>query len=154
MEGQQQLGKLWRFFFGDSVRAFGSITFLLLVSLAIAPAKDYFSEWRHYQNQYRKLVQGRADAVTLEKRLQPGIQQIWIPQQGVTDRCLTCHVALKEPGLADVRTQPFRPHPAIPHKLEEFGCVVCHRGQGAATTVAEAHSSTKAWEQPLLAAKY
>jgi mono/diheme cytochrome c family protein len=154
MEGRLQPGKLGRFFFGNSARAFGSISVLLLVSLAIAPAKDYFSEWRHYQNQYRKLVQGRADAVTLERRLQSGIQQIWIPQQGVTDRCLTCHVALKEPGLADVSTQPFRPHPVIPHKLEEFGCVVCHRGQGAATTVAEAHSSTKAWEQPLLAAKY
>src|SRR5271166_4263438 len=31
---------------------------------------------------------------------------------------------------------------------------MCHRGQGAATTVAEAHNSTLAWEQPILPTKY
>ena len=31
---------------------------------------------------------------------------------------------------------------------------MCHRGQGPATTVEEAHSSTLAWEQPLLPARY
>ena len=70
------------------------------------------------------------------------------------DRCTTCHVALQEASLVDVKTQPFRPHPPIPHKLTEFGCVLCHRGQGAATTVEEAHSSTKSWEEPILPAGY
>jgi cbb3-type cytochrome oxidase cytochrome c subunit len=77
-----------------------------------------------------------------------------MPELGVVDRCTTCHTALKEASLADVKTQPFRPHPAIPHKLTEFGCVICHRGQGAATTVEEAHSSTKSWEEPILPARY
>jgi mono/diheme cytochrome c family protein len=83
-----------------------------------------------------------------------GIQQIWIPERGVVDRCPTCHVALNEPGLTDVTKQPFRPHPPMPHSLTEFGCVMCHHGQGAATTVEEAHYSTKAWEQPILPARY
>ena len=48
---------------------------------------------------------------------------------------------MKEPTLMDVSTQPYRFHPPIPHKLEEFGCTVCHRGQGAATSVQEAHDS-------------
>jgi mono/diheme cytochrome c family protein len=61
---------------------------------------------------------------------------------------------MKEASLADVNTQPYRPHPPIPHSLSEFGCVMCHRGQGAATTVEEAHRSTKAWEQPVLPARY
>jgi mono/diheme cytochrome c family protein len=61
---------------------------------------------------------------------------------------------LREVSLSDVSQQPFRPHPNIPHSLTEFGCVTCHRGQGAATTVEEAHSSTKSWEQPILPAKY
>jgi mono/diheme cytochrome c family protein len=56
--------------------------------------------------------------------------------------------------LSDVSTQPYRPHPPIPHSITQFGCVVCHRGQGAATTVEEAHNSTKAWEQPMLPARY
>lgn len=149
-----QPGRLWRALFGDSMRAFGTLSVVLLVSLAIAPAKDWFSPWRHYQKEYLRLIRNRADAVTLERHLERGIQQIWIPEQGVVDRCTTCHVAQKEASLRDVALQPFRPHPPIPHSPTQYGCVVCHRGQGAATTVEEAHSSTKAWEQPLLPAKY
>ena len=151
---RRQLGSLWRAFFGDSARTFGTMSVVLLVMLAIAPAKDHFSEWRGYQKQYLKLIRGRAEAVTLERRFEPGLQQVWIPEQGVTDRCTTCHLGLREASLANVGQQPFRPHPPMPHKLTEFGCVVCHRGQGGATTVEEAHSSTLAWEQPILPAKY
>src|SRR5450631_3757015 len=145
---------MWRTLFGDPVRAFGVVSLLLLISLAIAPAKNYFSEWRHYQNQYLSLIRGRGDAITLQRHLQGGIQQIWLPDLGVVDRCATCHVGLKEASLADVSKQPFREHPVIPHKLDEFGCVICHRGQGAATGVEEAHRSTLAWEQPILPARY
>ena len=148
------LRSLWHTFFGDSARAFGSVSVIFLVLLAIAPAKDYFSEWRHYQKQYLHLIRGRADAVTLERHFQIGIQQIWIPEQQVTDRCTTCHEGLKESTLADVNTVVFRKHPVIPHSLTEFGCTTCHRGQGPATTMQEAHSSTADWEQPLLPAKY
>jgi mono/diheme cytochrome c family protein len=148
------LSSLWHGLFGDPIRAFGVVSLLLLVSLAIAPAKNYFSEWRHYQNQYLKMIRGRGDAVTLQRHFQGGIQQIWLPELGVVDRCTTCHVGLKEASLADVATQPFRRHPVIPHRAEQFGCVMCHRGQGPATTVEEAHRSTLAWEQPILPARY
>ncbi len=141
-------------FFKDPARAFGVVSLIFLVSLAIAPAKNHFSEWRHYQHGYEDLIRGRAEAVTLQRRMEHGIQQIWIPEQGVVDRCTTCHLALRETGLRDVQQQPFRPHPPIPHSLTEFGCVACHRGQGPATTVEEAHRSTLAWEEPLLPAKY
>ena len=145
---------VWRQLFGDSVRAFGVVSVALLVLLAIAPAKNYFSQWRHYQKGYLKMVRGRGDAVTLQRHFQGDIQQIWLPELGVVDRCTTCHVAQKEATLEDVSSQPFRKHPAIPHSVDQFGCVVCHRGQGAATTVEDAHSSTLAWEQPLLPPRY
>ena len=148
------LSSLWQRLFGNPVRAFGVVSLLLLISLAIAPAKNHFSEWRHYQKQYLALVRSRGDAVTLQRHFHDGIQQIWIPEQGVVDRCTTCHVGLKEASLADVSAQPFRRHPVIPHTSEQFGCVMCHRGQGAATTVEEAHRSTLAWEQPILPARY
>jgi len=154
MGWRRKLGELTRLFFGDSARAFGTVSVLFLISLAIAPAKDHFSEWRHYQHEYQRLIRGRADAVTLQRHFQPGLQQTWLPELGVVDRCATCHVAVKEASLADVPVEPFRGHPPIPHAVNEFGCVICHRGQGAATTVEEAHRSTKAWEQPLLMAKY
>ena len=151
---KDQFKSLWQKLFGDSIRAFGVVSLVFLVSLAIAPAKNYFSEWRHYQHGYLKMIRNRSDAVTLQRHFQGGIQQIWLPELGVVDRCTSCHVGLKEASLADVNVQPFRPHPVIPHKLDQFGCTVCHRGQGAATTVAEAHNSTLAWEQPILPAKY
>jgi len=145
---------LWQRLFGDPIRAFGVVSALLLVLLAIAPAKNYFSEWRHYQNGYLRMIRTRGDAVTLHRHFQPGLQQIWHPDLGVTDRCATCHVGLKEASLTDVSEQPYRRHPVIPHATDQFGCVMCHRGQGAATTVEEAHSSTLAWEQPILPARY
>jgi len=151
---KEKLKSMWQTLFGDSVRAFGVVSLVFLASMAIAPAKNHFSEWRHYQHGYLKMIRNRSDAVTLQRHFQGGIQQIWLPDLGVTDRCTSCHVGLKEASLSDVSTQPFRPHPVIPHKVEQFGCTICHRGQGAATTVAEAHNSTLAWEQPILPAKY
>ncbi len=144
----------WQFLFGDSARAFGTLSILLVFCLAVVPVKHHFREWAQYQSRYLRLIRQRGDAATLQRRFQPGLQQIWLPELAVVDRCSTCHVAMKETSLADVSTQPFRPHPSIPHALNEFGCAMCHRGQGAATTVEEAHSSTKAWEQPLLPARY
>jgi len=148
------LSSLWQALFGDPLRAFGLVSLLLLISLAIAPAKNHFSEWHHYQKQYLAMIRGRGEAITLQRHLQEGIQQIWLPEIGVVDRCTTCHVGSKETSLADVTTQPFRRHPVIPHRIDQFGCVMCHRGQGPATTVEEAHRSTLAWEQPILPARY
>jgi mono/diheme cytochrome c family protein len=151
---RNKFAAFWRRLFGDSVHAFGVVSIIFLISLAIAPAKNHFSEWRHYQKQYLRMIRGRGDALTLQRHFQGGIQQVWLPDLGVVDRCTSCHVGLKEASLADVSTQPMRKHPSIPHSLDQFGCVICHRGQGAATTVEEAHSSTLAWEQPILPARY
>jgi len=145
---------LWRKLFGDSVRAFGVVSVIFLVSIAIAPAKNFFSEWRHYQHGYLRTIRNRSDANTLQRHFTGGIQQVWLPELGVVDRCTSCHLGLKEGSLTDVPTQPYRKHPVIPHNLDQFGCTICHRGQGAATNLSEAHSSTLAWEQPILPAKY
>jgi mono/diheme cytochrome c family protein len=151
---KQKFISVWRTLFGDSVRAFGVVSLIFLASMAIAPSKNFFSEWRHYQRGYLSMIRNRSDANTLQRHFRGGIQQIWLPELGVVDRCTSCHVGLKEASLTDVATQPYRKHPAIPHNADQFGCTVCHRGQGAATTVEEAHSSTLAWEQPILPAKY
>src|SRR5579864_8198475 len=151
---KEKLTALWQRLFGDSVRAFGVVSLIFLGCLAITPAKNFFSEWRHFQRGYLKMVRNRSDANTLQRHFHGGIQQIWLPELGVVDRCTSCHVGLKEASLTDVPVQPYRTHPVVPHKLDQFGCTVCHRGQGAATTVSEAHNSTLAWEQPILPAKF
>ena len=154
MSLRNQFGRVARFFMGTAPRRFASVSVLLAVVSSIAPTKDLFSQWRHYQRLYVRMIRNRPDAARLDHRFKSGINQIWIPEQHVVDRCSTCHVALQEPSLSDVRKEPFRPHPPMPHSLTEFGCVICHHGQGAATTVQEAHYSTKAWEQPILPARY
>jgi mono/diheme cytochrome c family protein len=151
---RSKLASACRTLFGDSARAFGTLSVILLLCLAVVPAKDHFREWTGYQAGYLRYIANRGDAATLKRRFQGGIQQTWLPAIGVVDRCSTCHVALNAASLAGNGPQPYRPHPVIPHKLDEFGCVLCHRGQGVATTVKEAHSSTLAWEQPILPAQY
>ncbi|MDE3104785.1 MAG: c-type cytochrome [Acidobacteriota bacterium] len=137
----------------DPVRMFGLVSVVLVLLLAVAPAKDHFSEWHHYQQQYRRLIAKRSDAATLQRHFVGGVRQVWLPQVGVVDRCESCHSGLTEASLTDV-PQPFRTHPPIPHGLDEFGCVICHRGQGAATTVAEAHDSKLAHQEPILPARF
>lgn len=136
----------------SELRWFAAVSVLLLVSLAIAPAKNHFSDWRHYQKSYLKLATERQNG-TLVRSFQPGIRQIWIPKFSVTDRCESCHVNLNG-VLLGASSQPFRKHPPVHHQIDEFGCVMCHRGQGPATTVDEAHYATAAWEQPLLPPTY
>ncbi len=144
----------WRLLFGDPVRAFGVVSAILLLALAVAPTKEHFSQWHRYQRRYQSLISDRTDGQGLRRRFQPGIHQIWLPEVGVVDRCTTCHLGLSEVSLADQPLQPYRKHPVIPHTLEGFGCVLCHGGQGAATTVAEAHHSERAGEMPLLPTRY
>jgi mono/diheme cytochrome c family protein len=151
---RKSLSSAWQALFGDPVRAFGVVSVCLLLALAVAPAKEHFSQWHGYQRRYLGLIRDRGDAVSLRRRFQPGIHQIWLPDLGVVDRCTTCHLGLNEASLADVTQQPFRKHPAIPHSLDGFGCVICHGGQGAATSVAEAHHSERAGEEPILPARY
>jgi mono/diheme cytochrome c family protein len=133
--------------------AISSVTFLAV--LAVSPVKDYLSEWRHYQNGYVKFAESRPDTKTLLADYHLGINQIWVPKMGVVDRCTTCHLGITQASLNDPSVpQPYRAHPFTPHHVEDWGCVVCHRGQGRATEVSEAHETTLAWERPILPISY
>ncbi|HLY92879.1 MAG TPA: hypothetical protein VKQ89_06460, partial [Candidatus Angelobacter sp.] len=71
------------------IAAFGAVSLALLVSLAVAPAKNYFSDWRHYQKSYLNAAAKRQSG-TLVKSFHSGIRQTWVPKLGVVDRCETC----------------------------------------------------------------
>ncbi len=133
--------------------AISSVAFVAI--LAISPVKDLRREWKQYKRSYVRFAQTRPDTKHLLADYHSDIDQIWIPSMNVVDRCTSCHQAITQPSLAD-RTvpQPFRAHPPIPHRPKEWGCTVCHRGQGPATEVAEAHETTLAWEQPMLANRF
>ena len=133
--------------------AVSSVVFLIV--LAISPVRDYLSAWRRYERDYVRFAESRPDTKRLLADFHPEIDQIWIPQMQVIDRCTTCHQGITRPSLADASVpQPFRAHPPIPHRVRDWGCVVCHRGQGLATEVRDAHETTLAWEQPMLPVRY
>jgi mono/diheme cytochrome c family protein len=136
--------------------AFSSVIFLAV--LAISPVKDLRREWKHWKHTYVRYALTRPDTKRLLADYHFRIDQIWIPEMNVVDRCTTCHQGILQPTLAGISIpQPFRAHPPVEHApqhVNDWGCTICHRGQGLATEVAEAHETTLAWEQPLLPARY
>ena len=133
--------------------AVSSVVFLAV--LAISPFKDFRHEWKQYKRSYLRIAQGRPDTKKLLADYRPDIDQIWLPGMNVVDRCTTCHQGITQASLTDKAVpQPFRAHPPIPHNVRDWGCTICHRGQGPATEVAEAHESTLAWEQPILPTRF
>jgi mono/diheme cytochrome c family protein len=80
------------------------------------------------------------------------IQQLYLQDFGETDRCITCHQGTDK-TVSSKKPQPFKTHSGDylkHHKVEKFGCVVCHQGQGAALTVVDAHGDVKNWTKPVL----
>jgi mono/diheme cytochrome c family protein len=147
-EGMGKISRRLRLAFSVSSVAF-------LIVMAVSPVGDLLREWKHYERAYVRFAQTRPDTKRLLADFEPTINQIWIPEMGVVDRCTTCHQGITQPSLADASVpQPFRAHPMVPHNIQAWGCVVCHRGQGPATEVAEAHETTLAWEQPMLPAHF
>jgi mono/diheme cytochrome c family protein len=133
--------------------AVSSLVFLAV--LAISPFKDFRREWKQYKRSYLRFAQGRPDTKKLLADYHLSIDQIWLPGMNVVDRCTTCHQGITQASLADKTVpQPFRAHPPIPHNVRDWGCAICHRGQGPSTEVAEAHESTLAWEQPVLPTRF
>ncbi len=81
------------------------------------------------------------------------IEQIYLPNLPIDynfcraprfDRCVTCHQGIVKAWPEEVARplpQPYRPHPRLdlfcgprsPHPSNEFGCTICHDGQGSAT---------------------
>ncbi len=122
------------------------------ISLAVVVI-DAVPEWKTYQNEFRLLA---AETVGLkDAALVPtGIQQIWAEDLNRVDRCITCHQGIFWPGFERAE-QPFSTHPDlkifIDHPASEYGCTICHGGQGYAIDLESAHGFSKHWEEPLLA---
>ncbi len=125
--------------------------FMMAVGVA-AIVQDTVPEWKYYQSEFREIVAesfGDVDLATLPS----GIQQIWVERLDRVDRCNTCHLGIAWRGLEEVE-QPWTTHPMSEifddHPLEDFGCTVCHGGQGFALSELDAHGFVEHWEEPLL----
>jgi cytochrome c2 len=135
--------------------AFAVSSVVFLAGLAVSPVREYLRSWKRYERDYVRFAQTRPDTKRLLADFRFEVSQIWIPKMDVVDRCTTCHQGITQPSLQDSSApQPFRAHPLIPHRVRDWGCVICHRGQGLATEVRDAHETTLAWEQPILSVEY
>jgi len=122
---------------------------------------NHYRPWREYQAEFQDEIQAERGASSepgLGKRLLRApivdaldrpltIEQIYLPDLTLDfhirpvprfDRCTTCHLGIDEP---DRRETPFAAHPRLdlfaaadsPHPMAEFGCTICHEGQGSST---------------------
>jgi mono/diheme cytochrome c family protein len=119
--------------------------------------KDQFTEWTVYQRKFAQDEMHRAStpqqrALAEETVFQ--IHQVALPELGRVDRCTTCHLAVDDPSYGGY-PQPLAYHSFHDqHPFERFGCTICHRGQGRATTAADAHGHVAHWEEPMLPLQY
>ena len=111
---------------------------------------EYAPEWKQYQSDFTKLVKERFGPEKAAA-VKTGIKQIYIKDLGRTDRCIACHRGYEWEGLEQA-PQPFRTHPKdilAKHPPEQYGCTVCHGGQGYALKKDDAHGLIEHWEEPL-----
>jgi mono/diheme cytochrome c family protein len=128
-----------------NIKTLTVLTVLFVGSLAIAPAKSHFSQWRRIQHEYNDLA--REQGVPT---MDVGLKQIWRADLGRADRCTTCHVAMGEAKPLANGGPLYGRHPEVHHEVDTMGCTLCHQGQGRATTEEAAHGHVAHWNEPML----
>ncbi|MEN8262726.1 MAG: c-type cytochrome [Nitrospirota bacterium] len=112
---------------------------------------EYDRPWKKYQQGFAQLQYDIAPGRKFE-RSEKSIKQLWLKDFAETDRCTTCHPGADKPGFENA-PQPYKTHSGDylkHHPVEQYGCVICHEGQGAALTVEAAHGEAGNWPRPVL----
>jgi mono/diheme cytochrome c family protein len=112
----------------------------VLLLLIVAATQDIFMEWCRIQRS------ALSEAGSIEVR----IRQIVNPRLQTSDRCVSCHVGM-DPSEQGIRGSAVMiAHKPVVHDPAEFGCTVCHGGQGGATEQLDAHGEVRFWPEPML----
>jgi len=106
--------------------------------------ENFLREWRVIQKS------ARADTGPLDLRL----RQIVVPKLQTTNRCVSCHVGMSPGEMGITGSLMTQVHKAVHHDQSEFGCTVCHGGQGRATEKADAHGNVPFWPEVMIPIKY
>jgi len=143
-------------------------TFLILVIHGVVFYNQFSHKWEAHQiayfSQARSLAKTDAERQALDAR-KPRVEQQVVADFGETrvDRCVTCHMAVDDPRFSTY-AEPLKAHPYSTamgdvqkngkwerrHKFNEFGCTVCHDGQGRGLSPFYAHGEDEFWPDPLL----
>ena len=115
-------------------------TLILLVGAAVQ--ENFGKDWRKIQ----------ATAHSDEGPIPVQLRQIVNGTLRTSDRCVSCHVAMG-PGEQSVTGSPLLvQHKKVVHDPAEYGCAICHGGQGQATEKEAAHGEVEFWPEPMLPA--
>ena len=107
--------------------------------------KTFTNDMNGYQESMEKL-----------KSQRPSLQiyQVHLEDINEADRCMSCHMGINRKESVS-EGQPYASHSRRDvylgnHPPEQFGCVLCHEGQGRATISPEkAHGEVEYWLKPL-----
>lgn len=137
-------------------KLFAVFGLVLIILLGIVGFKDYNREWKKYQDEFFKLETLKAATAEEKASLKQvcEIKQIMVPELNKADRCITCHMGYENPKFKNENVV-YKTHPNTEqHPFERFGCTICHRGQGRATTVKGGHGKVHHWTEPMLEKEY
>jgi len=129
---------------------------VFIVFLLAAGIQESRPEWLKYQRRFKSILVEKSENETqaaAAKKMKPQIRQIILEDVDRIDRCPTCHL-----GINDVRMKgqpiPYRVHSGehlTHHDVSEYGCTLCHEGQGQAVDAQNAHARSEDvdWPYPL-----
>jgi len=122
---------------------FSSLGVLLLL-MVLAVQENILRDWRRLQST------GRNDEGAINVQL----RQIVNPGLKTNDRCVSCHVTMA-PGESNVTgSKVLAAHKPVVHDPSEYGCTVCHAGQGMATEKEDAHGESHFWPDPMIETQF
>jgi len=144
------------------------VSFVVLIVHGIVFYDQFFNRWEKHQAAYfeqaRSLAKTDAERKAVDGR-SPRIEQVIVTQFGESrvDRCVTCHIASDDPRFQG-HAEPLTTHPYSAalgdvqrnghwerrHKFTDFGCTICHDGQGRGLETVYAHGEDEFWPDPLL----
>jgi sulfur oxidation c-type cytochrome SoxX len=143
-------------------------SFVILVVHGVVFYNQFFHEWERHQVSYfdqaHGLAKTDAERAAVSGR-SPRVEQYIVTSFGDTrvDRCGTCHAAVDDPRF-EKYANPIKTHPYSAamgdrqvdgkwerrHKFSDFGCTVCHDGQGRGMKPEYSHGEDHYWPDPLL----
>lgn len=142
-------------------RIVAGLAVILIILLAYLWLNSiYGKEWKKEQEEYIQLMTRISDSLGFEEDIisEMGIYEIQLPHFDRVDRCVSCHRGMENPLMED-KPQPHSPHPGDyleHHPMDDYGCTICHGGQGRAMDKKNAHGLEEGthWPRPLLHQPY
>jgi mono/diheme cytochrome c family protein len=135
-----------------------ALLFLLLIGVWVHEGLG--REWRKQQKAYGRILQEMSSGGEEPGSgdFERGIFQAGLPQFNRVDRCISCHNGIEDKRMTGL-PQPHAAHPGEfleDHPVREYGCTICHGGQGRALTRKDAFGRLPGthWPYPLLEQPY